>query len=104
MRAMVAAVSRPFPSSMHCRVYPAAEVTSIHVSAERDPREVGLSREDIDAIWAAVVRLYETGLQPAMALCIRRRGKVVLDRAIGHLRGNAPSDAPDAPKELARHD
>lgn len=32
------------------------------------------------------------GLYPAMALCVRRRGRVVIDRAIGHARGNAPHD------------
>lgn len=59
---------------------------------------------DVDAIWSSVVRLYRTGLHPAIALTIRHRGRVIIDRAIGHLRGNAPDDPPDAPKVLARHD
>jgi len=44
----------------------------------------------VDAIWRAVEVLYGTGLHPAMALCIRHRGQVVVDRAIGHVRGNEP--------------
>ena len=33
-----------------------------------------------------------------IGVCVRRRGKVVLDRAIGHLRGNSPDDPPEAAK------
>ena len=74
------------------------EVTTRDASAEVDAREVGLSREGIEEIWSSVVRLYETGLHPAVALCLRRRGQVVLDRAIGHARGNAPGADPPAPR------
>ncbi len=59
---------------------------------EVDPRGVGLRTEDVEAIWSAVVRFYKTGLHPAIALCIRRRGEIILDRAIGHMRGNSPQD------------
>ena len=37
-------------------------------------------------------------MHPAIQLCIRRHGRVVLNRAIGHGWGNAPTDAPDAEK------
>lgn len=82
-----------------CRVFPPAEVTSR--AEEAEPAAGGLRREDVEAIWGRVVRLYETGLHPAIALCLRRRGQVLIDRAIGHARGNAPDDPPDAPKLLA---
>lgn len=36
-------------------------------------------------IWSAVKHLYATGLHPAIALHIRHRGRVVMDRTIGHL-------------------
>jgi CubicO group peptidase (beta-lactamase class C family) len=78
------------------RPYPAESVTVIDREVEVDPREAGLTHADIDEIWRSVVRLYETRLHPAIALCVRRRGKVVIDRAIGHVHGNAPTDAPDA--------
>jgi len=88
----------------HVRVYPPAEVTSRNDAAEVDPREVGLTRANVDAIWTAMVRLYQTGLHPAAALCVRRHGKVLIDRAIGHTRGNAPGDPIDGPKVPVRHD
>ncbi len=63
---------------------------------EIDPREVGMTRDDVEAIWSSVVRYYRMGLHPALALCIRHRGEIVIDRAIGHARGNGPLDPPDA--------
>ena len=71
------------------RVYPPAQVTTISDS-EVSPEEVGLRRADIDAIWRAVSLYYKMGLQPAMALCIRRNGKIILNRTIGHAAGNEP--------------
>jgi len=44
-----------------------------------------------DRVWADVVRLYETGLHPAIALCVLHRGRPVLNRTIGHLL-NHPED------------
>ncbi len=92
-----------FRLPFHVRAYPPAEVTS-RSPKEEDPAAAGLSADDVDAIWHAVVRLYETGLHPAIALCVRCRGRVVLDRAIGHLRGNAPGADEHGPKVLVRHD
>ena len=63
---------------------------------EVDPESVGLLRDDIESIWSAVVDFYKTGFHPALGLCIRRRGEVVLDRVIGHAHGNAPNDRKDA--------
>jgi CubicO group peptidase (beta-lactamase class C family) len=45
---------------------------------------------DIESIWRDVERLYQTGLHPSIALNIRHRGRVILDRTIGHL--NHPID------------
>ena len=71
---------------------------------EVDPRGVGLRVEDVEAIWDSVVRFYKAGLHPAIALCIRRRGEIILDRAIGHARGNSPQDPEDAPLVKATPD
>jgi CubicO group peptidase (beta-lactamase class C family) len=65
---------------------------------EAPPLEVGMTPEGVERIWAAAQRLYRSGVHPAVALCVRRHGEVVLDRAIGHARGNGPADPPDAPK------
>jgi CubicO group peptidase (beta-lactamase class C family) len=83
--------------------YPAHEVTT-RSEREIDPRSVGLEQADVEAMWAAVVRYYRTGLHPSLAICLRRRGKIVLERAIGHARGNAPHDPIGAPKVLATPD
>jgi CubicO group peptidase (beta-lactamase class C family) len=87
----------------HVRVFPAEEVTRRN-EAEVEPREAGLAAEDVEAIWSSAVRFYAQRLHPAIGLCIRRRGKLVLDRTIGHRVGNAPEDGPDAPREVATPD
>lgn len=76
-------------------------VTTRDGASEVDPHEVGMTREGVEAIWKAVGRLYRTGLQPAIALCLRRHGKVVLNRAIGHAQGNGPGEGPEVPRVLA---
>lgn len=81
------------------RVAPPGEVTRL--GQEVNPRAAGLDAAAIHAIWRACVATYRTGLYPALALCIRRRGHVVLDRSLGHARGNAPFDPPDGPRVVA---
>ncbi len=71
---------------------------------EADPEPLGLSPRTINRIWAASRNLYKTGVHPAVQLCLRRHGEVVLDRVIGHASGNGPGDTPDAPKVLATPD
>lgn len=85
------------------QVFPIDEVTTI-APTEVPAEDVDLRTRDVERIWNACVRYYQTGVQPAMALCIRHRGKVILDRAIGHAWGNGPSDPPEAPKRLATPD
>ena len=85
------------------RAFDPEEVTT-KSHRETDPRGVGLATRDVDAIWAAVVSFYRTGLHPAIALCIRRRGEIILDRAIGHARGNSPDDAEGTPLVKATPD
>lgn len=52
----------------------------------------------VERIWQAARHWYQAGMHPAIQVCIRRNGKVVLNRAIGHGWGNAPTDEPDAEK------
>ena len=78
-------------TSKRVRVFDPEEVTS-RGAPEIDPGSVGLGRGDVEAIWRAVVDFYRTGFHPALGLCIRRRGEVILDRTIGHTRGNSPGD------------
>jgi CubicO group peptidase (beta-lactamase class C family) len=63
--------------------------------AEEDPASVGMDRDAAEGIWQAAERVYRTGYYPAVALCVRRFGHVVLDRTIGHARGNGPGEDSD---------
>ena len=85
------------------RTFDPDEVTT-RSHRETDPRGVGLAPQDVEAIWDAVVSFYKVGLHPAIALCIRRRGEIILDRAIGHSRGNSPQDPEGAPLVKATPD
>ncbi len=78
-----------------------ATVTSIAAEHETNPRDVDVEPEAVDAIWSAVETLYRDGLHPAIQLCVRRHGRVLIDRAIGHASGAGPHDPPDARKVLA---
>ncbi|AKS31367.1 lipase LipE [Mycolicibacterium goodii] len=55
----------------------------------------------IERIWQSVRHWYRSGLHPAIQVCLRHKGNVVLNRAIGHGWGNGPDDSPDAEKILA---
>jgi CubicO group peptidase (beta-lactamase class C family) len=70
-------------------------VTSIDEKLEVDPAEVGMSQTDIDDIWSRVGAVYKTGVHPGISLSIRRQGKVLLSRGIGHAIGNGPDDDAD---------
>ncbi|HSP97432.1 MAG TPA: serine hydrolase domain-containing protein [Candidatus Dormibacteraeota bacterium] len=95
----------PFLNPFNLVAVPAslADVTT-RSPAEVDPRSVGVERAGVDAVWRAVERFYGTGLHPAMQLCVRRRGQVLIDRAIGHATGNPPDAAADAERVLADTD
>ncbi len=52
--------------------------------------------EMAEKVWSLVESLYSTGMHPAIQVCIRHEGDVVIDRAIGHARGNLPGRWVDA--------
>lgn len=84
------------------RVRIPADLDSITTVAEEERAgDGGLSDELVERIWEAGTSLYRSGVHPALQLCLRRNGHVVLDRAIGHARGNGPGDPEDGTKELA---
>lgn len=61
-----------------------------------DPESAGMTADDVQRIWDGVVGVYRGGAHPAMQLCVRREGRIVLNRAIGHASGNGPKDPADA--------
>ena len=83
-----------------CRI-PSRPESVTTIAAESDARDLGVPPESVARIWRAVEALYRSGIHPAIQLCVRRFGAVLIDRAIGHASGNGPDDAPDAPKVLA---
>ena len=75
------------------------EVTTI--GPEDDAQAGGMETAALERIWNAAIALYRSGVHPAVQVCVRREGVVVLDRAIGHARGNGPRDPADGEKRLA---
>jgi len=71
---------------------------NLQTITNRDPNEetslndLYLTAKNVDNIWDACESLYQTGAHPAVMLCLRRKGKIVLNRTIGHARGNAPNE------------
>lgn len=59
----------------------------VRIAEDEDP-----GRFPAEETWHDFVRLYRTGLHPAIGLCVRHRGRVVLHRTIGHTL-NHPDEA-----------
>src|SRR5579884_3105258 len=74
------------------------------IGDEHDPAAAGVDERALDRIWSGAIDLYRSGLHPAVQVCVRRHGVVVLDRAIGHARGNGPDEGEDAERILATPD
>jgi CubicO group peptidase (beta-lactamase class C family) len=70
-------------------------------AAEEEPGAGGMTAASIERVWAAAEGLYRSGVHPAVQLCVRREGAVVLDRAIGHARGSGPGEPEDAERVAA---
>jgi CubicO group peptidase (beta-lactamase class C family) len=62
-------------------IHPTEDVARVGIETHHDRR--------MDGVWRDVLGLYKTGLHPAIALHVRHKGRVILDRTVGHL-DNAP--------------
>ena len=60
--------------------------------AEVDPRDVGADPAKVARAWSALERVYRSGIHPAIQICVRCRGEILLDRAIGYARGGGPGE------------
>ena len=78
------------------RIRVPADLDAVTDRAEEDHSEVDSAA--VERIWAAARHWYSAGMHPAIQVCLRRNGKVILDRAIGHGWGNGPDDPVDAEK------
>ncbi|OBI07615.1 hydrolase [Mycobacterium sp. E2462] len=78
------------------RIRVPSDLDSVTSIGDEDHSEIDSAA--VERIWQAARHWYQAGFHPAIQLCLRRHGRVVLNRAIGHGWGNAPTDAPDAEK------
>ncbi len=67
------------------RVRIPADLAPVTAVAEHEERGAG-SSFDAEAVWRSTEALFRTGVYPAIGLCVRHRGRVVLDRSIGWAR------------------
>ena len=92
---LLALPARPFEALCHVP----RDLGEVTTSGPETPaRQVGIGQGAVEGVWRSVESLYRTGLYPAMQICIRRRGEMVLNRAIGHAAGNSPGAPADSPK------
>jgi CubicO group peptidase (beta-lactamase class C family) len=75
-----------------------AAVQTVDRHAEVAPGEVGLEPDAVERIWAAALRWYRSGIHPAISICLRVRGQIVLRRSIGYAHGGGPGDPGGTPK------
>ena len=73
-------------------------VTTINNEEEVSAESVGMNQDGVEAIWKSVEEIYKTATHPAISLCFRRQGKIILSRSIGYANGHKPNQkpAPDA--------
>jgi CubicO group peptidase (beta-lactamase class C family) len=82
----------PFVGDPLRRIAVPADLESITAVGSEDADAGGVDPERVEAVWGAALDWYRSGVHPALQVCARREGSVVLDRAIGHARGNGPGE------------
>ena len=78
------------------RIRVPADLDSVTASGTED--HTGVDPQAVERIWQAAQHWYAAGMHPAIQVCLRQNGRVVLNRAIGHGWGNGPDDPADAEK------
>lgn len=76
------------------------QVTQIALDESNLNSQSTFSSSDRQAIWDKVENLYKTGTQPAISVCIRHKGDIVMNRSIGHSQGNGPFESASVTKSL----
>src|SRR3954453_21694781 len=82
--------------SANGRIRVPADLDAVTAIGEED--HTAIDSASVERIWQAARHWYAAGMHPAIQLCLRHNGRVVLNRAIGHGWGNGPDDPPDAEK------
>jgi CubicO group peptidase (beta-lactamase class C family) len=91
----------PFVPDVLRRIRVPRDLDAITAAGEEAPGGGSIGTDGVERIWKSALGLYRSGVHPAVQVCVRRGGEVVLDRAIGHARGNGPEDAEDTEKVQA---
>lgn len=91
----------PFVPDLLHRVRIPRDLDSVTTIGEEAAGGGSIGTDGVERIWQAAVAMYKSGVHPAVQVCVRREGEIVLDRAIGHARGNGPDDTKETPKEAA---
>jgi CubicO group peptidase (beta-lactamase class C family) len=77
------------------------DLEAVTTIGDEDAGAGAMPADAVERIWDAAVNLYRSGVHPAVQVCVRREGHVVLDRAIGHARGNGPGEGEEVEKVAA---
>jgi CubicO group peptidase (beta-lactamase class C family) len=83
-------------NTLQGRIRVPADLGAVTAVGQEDHSEIDPAA--VERIWQATRYWYAAGMHPAIQLCLRHNGRVVLNRAIGHGWGNAPTDPSDAEK------
>ena len=104
MASLIPAVPRPplgLPDPLR-RIRVPRDLEKVTTRGEEAPAaDGGVSSDNVEAIWRTVCDWYRAGVHPALQVCVRRNGAVILDRAVGHARGNGPADGRDSERVAA---
>jgi CubicO group peptidase (beta-lactamase class C family) len=100
MNLLHALTRAPLPGLRRCRV-PSDPHEVMDVAPEVPARELGLDPEGLRRVWRALEALYQSGVHPALQVCIRWRGHIVLHRSLGYASGGGPDDTEGTPRALA---
>ncbi|MDH6244285.1 lipase LipE [Mycobacterium sp. OTB74] len=84
------------------RIRVPADLDSVTTVGAEDHSEI--DPQAAERIWQAARHWYSAGMHPAIQVCVRRNGRIVVDRAIGHAWGNGPADPVDAEQVPVRTD
>ncbi len=74
-----------------------SSVTTIDEASEVSAEEAGLTHAPVNPIWGAVEGFFATGMHPGIGFCMRKNGKVILNRSIGYARGVRESEGLEKP-------
>ena len=95
MASLIPPIPRPplgIPDPLR-RIHVAKDLGSVTDVGPEEPPEAGeVTARQVEAIWSSVRDWYRSGVHPALQVCVRRHGAVILNRAIGHARGNGLND------------